>query len=83
MLCILFPPLSRSEHPVRYYFIDFGISSQFAKGDSPYVLGRQGRDKEVPELSSDIPYNAFKVDIFILGNLYKKEFIQVCLLESF
>ncbi|KAH9924130.1 hypothetical protein B0H21DRAFT_765006 [Amylocystis lapponica] len=52
-------PLSRIDHPVRYHFIDFGISSQF----------RRGRDKEVPELSSE-------VDIFILGNLFKKELIQ-------
>ncbi|GBE86772.1 hypothetical protein SCP_1000140 [Sparassis crispa] len=70
-------PLSRSDHPVRYYFIDFGISSLIPRGESPYVLGRQGRDKELPEMSSEVPYNAFKVDIFILGNLYKKEFLQV------
>ncbi|KAH9926080.1 kinase-like domain-containing protein [Amylocystis lapponica] len=69
-------PLSRIDHPVRYYFIDFGISSQFKRGESPLVLGRKGRDKETPELSSEVPYNAFKVDIFVLGNLYRKELIQ-------
>ncbi|KAL6303430.1 hypothetical protein BKA93DRAFT_818091 [Sparassis latifolia] len=69
-------PLSRSDHSVRYYFIDFGISSLIRKGESPYVLGRQGRDKELPEMSSEVPYDAFKVDVFILGNLYKKEFLQ-------
>ncbi|KAH9946933.1 kinase-like domain-containing protein [Amylocystis lapponica] len=69
-------PLSRTDHPVRYYFIDFGISSQFQKGESSLVVGRKGRDKEVPELSSEIPYDAFKVDIFILGNLYKKELLE-------
>ncbi|GBE86795.1 hypothetical protein SCP_1000370 [Sparassis crispa] len=69
--------LSRSDHSVRYYFIDFGISSLIGKGESPYVLGREGRDKELPEMSSEVPYDAFKVDIFVLGNLYKKEFLQV------
>ncbi|KAL6303405.1 hypothetical protein BKA93DRAFT_341682 [Sparassis latifolia] len=72
-------PLSRSDHSVRYYFIDFGISSLIGKGESPYVLGREGRDKELPEMSSEVPYDAFKVDIFILGNLYKKEFLQTYL----
>ncbi|KAH9927737.1 kinase-like domain-containing protein [Fomitopsis serialis] len=56
-------PRSRLDHPVRYYYIDFGISSFFP-------------DKEVPELSDRAPYNAFKVDIFILGNLYRKHFVQ-------
>ncbi|GBE85436.1 hypothetical protein SCP_0706230 [Sparassis crispa] len=73
----LLSPLSRTDHPVRYYFIDFGISSMFEEGQSPYVVGRKGRDKELPELSDDVPYDAYKVDIFILGNLYKKDFLQV------
>ncbi|KAI0049758.1 hypothetical protein FA95DRAFT_1571003 [Auriscalpium vulgare] len=73
----IFPanPLSRIDHPVRYYFIDFGISTRFRRGASPFVTGRKGRDKELPELSDDVPYDAFKADIFILGNLYKKEFL--------
>ncbi|GBE85432.1 hypothetical protein SCP_0706190 [Sparassis crispa] len=72
----LLSPLSRIDHPVRYYLIDFGISSLFGKGESPYVVGRKGRDKELPELSDDVPYDAYKVDIFILGNLFKKDFLQ-------
>ncbi|GBE85440.1 predicted protein [Sparassis crispa] len=72
----LLSPFSRLDHPVQYYFIDFGISSLFEDGESPYVVGRKGRDKELPELSDDIPYNAYKVDIFILGNLFKKDFVQ-------
>lgn len=70
-------PLSRIDHPVRYYLIDFGISSRFPPGASSFVVGRQGRDKGLPELSSDVPYNAFKVDIFTLGNLYGKDFAEV------
>ncbi|CCM01524.1 uncharacterized protein FIBRA_03580 [Fibroporia radiculosa] len=69
-------PLSRLDCPVRYYFIDFGISTRFLEGSSTYVLGRQGRDKDVPELSSEVPYDAFKVDIFTLGNLYRTEFYE-------
>lgn len=70
-------PLSRLDHPVRYYLIDFGISTRFPEGSSTYVTGLKGRDKEVPELSSDVPYDATKVDIFTLGNLFRQEFVQV------
>ncbi|OBZ75942.1 hypothetical protein A0H81_04132 [Grifola frondosa] len=77
-------PLSRLDHPVRYYFIDFEISIRFPPGCSTYVVGKKGRDKDVPELSFDIPYDAFKVDIFALGNLYDKEFLhKYCGLEVF
>ena len=70
-------PLSRTGHPVRYFYIDFGLSTRFAAGTSPYVVGDIGRDRDVPELSDDVPYDAFKVDIFSLGNVYHKEFQQV------
>ncbi|KAI0645035.1 kinase-like protein [Trametes meyenii] len=69
-------PLPRSGRSVTYKYIDFGLSIKFSKGASPLVVGRVGRDKEAPELSSTVPYNAFKIDIFALGNLYHKEFEQ-------
>ncbi|KAI0077840.1 hypothetical protein K474DRAFT_1595284 [Panus rudis PR-1116 ss-1] len=69
-------PLSRMDHPVKYYFIDFGISSRFRQGDDPLVLGTKGRDKEPPELSKEIPYNPFMLDIYILGNVFRKEFVE-------
>ena len=74
-------PLSRTDRPVRYYYIDFGLSTQFPEGTSPLVVGDVGRDNEVPELSEDVPYDAFKVDVYALGNLFFKEFYQVCFLR--
>ncbi|TCD66663.1 hypothetical protein EIP91_001081 [Steccherinum ochraceum] len=68
--------LSRPDHPVKYYFIDFGMSSHFKQGESPYVLGAQGGDQDVPELSNEHSYNAYMLDVFILGHLYEKEFVQ-------
>ena len=70
-------PLPRSSCSVRYYFIDFGLSKQFREGEEPMVLGRAGRDKEIPELSSEVPYDAYRADVFALGNLYYKEFVSV------
>ncbi|KAH9949301.1 kinase-like domain-containing protein [Amylocystis lapponica] len=68
--------LARIDHPVQYYFIDFEISVHIPEGTPPLVVGRIGRDKSVPELSFDVPYDAFKVDIYALGNLYDQEFLQ-------
>lgn len=70
-------PLSRAEHPVRYYYVDFGLSVRFPAGSPSLVVGDVGRNAEVPELSSTVPYDAFKADIYALGNLYDKEFEQV------
>ncbi|KAK7691431.1 hypothetical protein QCA50_004830 [Cerrena zonata] len=70
------PCLSRQDHPVKYYFVDFGLSSCFDPGVVPLVVGTKGRDKEPPELDDHRPYNPFPLDIFILGNLYRKEFLE-------
>lgn len=70
-------PLSRIDHPVKYYFIDFGISTRFELGEPTLVVGAKGRDKELPELSRDVKYNAMQADIFILGNMYKKDLLKV------
>ncbi|KAI0365113.1 hypothetical protein BV20DRAFT_784326 [Pilatotrama ljubarskyi] len=69
-------PLLRIEHPVKYFYVDFGLSVHFQPDSSTLVLGDVGRDAEVPELSSTVPYDAFKADIYALGNLFDKEFEQ-------
>ncbi|KAG8869656.1 hypothetical protein FRB97_004377 [Tulasnella sp. 331] len=56
---------------VRYYFIDFGISTR--GNDS--VLGLDGQE-EAPELSDDVPYNPYKLDVYILGMMYKHFIIE-------
>ncbi|PIL33736.1 hypothetical protein GSI_04361 [Ganoderma sinense ZZ0214-1] len=70
-------PLSRLEHPVRYFYVDFGISIRFAEGFPPQATGVIGRYKEAPEMSYDVPYDAYKVDVWALGNLFLKEFLEV------
>ncbi|EPQ58920.1 hypothetical protein GLOTRDRAFT_35157 [Gloeophyllum trabeum ATCC 11539] len=72
-------PLQRIDTPVRYYFVDFGLSTRFRPGERHIVVGGKGRDQDVPELSRIIPYDPFKVDIFTLGHLYQTEFYQVSL----
>ena len=63
----------------KYYFIDFGISAWFKEGHvgPRLVLGLDGQDKSVPELSLEEGYDPFKVDIFTLGNVYKNDLVSV------
>jgi len=59
--------LTRSQAPPKYYFIDFGISSQFEDLESrSLVLGNKGRTR-APELSLKVPYDPFQLDVFGLG----------------
>lgn len=75
------PIIPRSMVGVKYYFIDYGISSYFLSGSQErLVLGTEGRDQDVPELSDEVPYDPFKVDIFSIGNVFQQSFCDVCLL---
>jgi hypothetical protein len=63
---------------VKYYFIDYGISSYFPPGSSrERVTGIAGRDQDVPELSESDPYDPFAVDIFTIGHNLSTELCEV------
>lgn len=69
---------TRTVAGAKYYFVDFGLSSYFADPTPPrLVIGSDGRDQDPPELSDAIPYDPFKLDIFIIGNMLKQEFCDV------
>ncbi|KAI9063419.1 hypothetical protein FKP32DRAFT_1572053 [Trametes sanguinea] len=68
------PVVSRTFVPVQYYYIDFGISTWFTDSDAPrLVVGTLGLDREPPELSDTVPYDPFKLDVFLIGNLIRRE----------
>ncbi|CDO74165.1 hypothetical protein BN946_scf185043.g216 [Trametes cinnabarina] len=71
------PVLSRKNVPVKYYYIDFGISTRFKPG-KPHklVTGTDGIEQLVPELSNNVPYDPFKVDVFVLGRMLYETFFQ-------
>ena len=70
---VLAPVKSRIGNPVRYHYIDFGLSAYFPPGVQPrHVIGMFAREQEIPELSWDVPFDPFKVDIFCLGTMWKK-----------
>ncbi|KAI0054727.1 hypothetical protein BV25DRAFT_1895581 [Artomyces pyxidatus] len=59
---------------VKYYFVDYGISSHILPDQPRLALGLEGRDEEVPELSEIEPYDPFKVDIYTIGNVFRRNF---------
>lgn len=64
--------------PVKYYFADFGISVHIPpEKRAMLVTGIHGLDRDPPELSATVPYNPFKLDVFILGNSFKKKLLEV------
>jgi len=70
------PMIPRLNAGVKYYFVDYGISSYFPQGtERQLVLGIAGRDRNVPELSNEVPYDPFKVDVFTIGNVLRREFV--------
>ncbi|KAG8870526.1 hypothetical protein FRB97_009681 [Tulasnella sp. 331] len=58
---------------VRYYIIDFGISTH-GKDQS---IGLNGQER-APELSNKVPYNPYKLDVYILGMMYQHFLVEVC-----
>ena len=74
-------PMSRSLRPVKYYFIDYSISAYIPPDMHPKLcVGIFGRDREPPELSDTVPYDPFKLDVFILGNVFRRDFCDVSLI---
>ena len=74
----------RSKHPVKYYYIDFGLSHKFDADDNePLVWPVLGGDRTVPELGSletfnpTKPLNPFPIDIYYLGHLIQFVFFRV------
>ena len=69
---------SRTASGAKYYYVDFGISVHIPEALRPkLVTGTLGRDQDPPELSATVPYDPFKLDIFIIGNMFKREFHRV------
>ncbi|KAJ7162135.1 hypothetical protein C8R46DRAFT_1000094 [Mycena filopes] len=77
---------SRTQRPVKYYFIDFGISSKFEPGVDARVYPIHGGDDTAPEFPSRMAMrdgnvklekmDPFPTDIYYLGNLILLEFLE-------
>jgi len=69
---------TRTERPVKYYFIDFGLSRRYTAEDKDprediIIPG----DKTVPEFQGpDEPCNPYHTDVYCMGNLVRTAFMQ-------
>ncbi|KAI0356686.1 hypothetical protein OH77DRAFT_225771 [Trametes cingulata] len=71
------PVLSRSGVRITYYLLDFGISTRFTPEDSSRtVLGVDGLEETVPELSNEVPYDPFRTDVYIVGALLRQALLE-------
>jgi hypothetical protein len=71
---------SRTWRPTRYLLIDFGLSRLYDPTQGPPLdQPLQGGDKSVPEhRDGKTPCNPFPTDVYYLGNLVRREYIQKC-----
>ncbi|KAF7345713.1 Kinase-like protein [Mycena venus] len=63
--------------PTKYYFIDFGLAVRFLGFQKRrLVTGDVGRlRKRVPEISATVPYDPFKVDVRLVGEMLRSSFL--------
>ncbi|KAH7882631.1 kinase-like domain-containing protein [Phlebopus sp. FC_14] len=69
------PHKNRCDLNIRYFFIDFGLSTRFAPGEDHLVVGAKGA-APAPELSLEIPYNPFKLDVYLLGKVFQEHICE-------
>ena len=70
---------TRTSHPTRYFYIDFGLSVLCRPRDaSPLIRVSFGGDKTVPEYEHPgILRDPYKIDVYCLGNLLRNQFLGV------
>ncbi|KAF7315847.1 Protein kinase domain-containing protein [Mycena indigotica] len=70
---------TRTWIPVKYYFVDFGISRRYAsaqrEGELWEPIIRSG-DKSPPEHDGMVSADPFPTDVYLLGNFIKTQFIE-------
>ncbi|KAJ6471696.1 hypothetical protein DFH09DRAFT_1476477 [Mycena vulgaris] len=77
---------TRTQRPVKYYIIDFGLSRKFQEGEVPRTYIIEGGDSSPPEfgtiqerLDSAIPHellDPFPTDIYYLGNMIRRNYLD-------
>ncbi|KAI1795563.1 kinase-like domain-containing protein, partial [Ganoderma leucocontextum] len=69
--------LTRTSHPTKYYYIDFGLSILCRPPDaSPLIHVSFGGDKTVPEYEEPaVLRDPYKIDVYCLGNLLQNQFL--------
>ncbi|QRV72144.1 Tyrosine kinase specific for activated [Ceratobasidium sp. AG-Ba] len=74
---VLDPRYVRSQKPVRYYYIDFGFAKWFKDPTAPQTVTGAHAKERAPEQQPDASYDPFKVDIYQLGAIIRRDLIPV------
>ena len=76
---------SRTRRPTRYLLIDFGLSRQYDLSHGPPLdEPLHGGDSTAPEhQDGKTPCNPFPTDVYYLGNLVRRYYIQVRVFSFF
>ncbi|TFK39427.1 kinase-like domain-containing protein [Crucibulum laeve] len=69
-------PSTRTRIPVKYYFVDFGLSRKYDDGVVRLQRPPWGGDRTVPEFAKGDPCNPFPVDVYCLGNVIRSYFLE-------
>ncbi|KIP08699.1 hypothetical protein PHLGIDRAFT_18868 [Phlebiopsis gigantea 11061_1 CR5-6] len=69
--------LPRSDIPVKYYLVNYSMSTRFVEGQKPLFTGTEGHEQTPLESGAEQQRNAYKLDIYTLGRLYHEKFIGV------
>lgn len=72
-------PSTRTRHPVKYVFIDFGLSRRYTADQCPPSEAIiEGGIKTAPEFfSGQMRCDPFPTDVWYLGDMIQTEFIEV------
>ncbi|CAE6491902.1 unnamed protein product [Rhizoctonia solani] len=69
------PKYRRSQQPIRYYYIDFGYAKRFQDAKQVRVVQGAHARERAPEQLEGRPYDPFKVDIYQLGAVMRRDLI--------
>ncbi|EJF57672.1 hypothetical protein DICSQDRAFT_91991 [Dichomitus squalens LYAD-421 SS1] len=69
---------TRTRHPVKYFFIDFGLSRKYdPSAGPPRARPIWGGDRSVPEFHKSLePCDPFPTDIYYMGNIVRNVLLQ-------
>lgn len=63
---------------VKYYFTDFGLSTYFKDPNGrKRVTGQKAAEDSIPEFGSQRPYDPYPVDVYTLGKVFSRNFLEV------
>jgi hypothetical protein len=72
-------PLTRTDRPVKYYWIDFGLSRHYRPEERPPAETIiMGADDTVPEYKeAGKKYDPFPADVYLVGHLVLESLVEV------